>query len=87
MPVISHIVCVHCFQRVPVPSEKKDGKYWDRRKKNNQAAKRSRDSRKKKIEDEIRTAKEAIAENQKLKQEIDVSSNILTFQIEYLMCM
>lgn len=59
-----------------MPTEKKDSKYWDRRKKNNQAAKRSRDSRKKKIEDEIRTAKEAIAENQKLKQEIDVSAPV-----------
>lgn len=60
-------------QRVPVPNEKKDHKYWDRRKKNNQAAKRSRDTRKKRIEEEIKTAKEAITENQKLKQEVDVS--------------
>ncbi len=59
-----------------MPLEKKDGKYWDRRKKNNQAAKRSRDTRKKKVEDEIRNAKDAIAENQKLKQEIDVRSAI-----------
>ena len=59
--------------RVPVPEEKKDSKYWDRRKKNNQAAKRSRDTRKQRIESEIKTAKDAIAENQKLKQEIDVS--------------
>lgn len=59
-------------QRIPVPDEKKDNKYWDRRKKNNQAAKRSRDSRKQRIETEIKTAKEAISENQKLKQEIDV---------------
>ncbi len=62
------------LQRVPVPTDKKDHKYWDRRKKNNQAAKRSRDSRKKKMDDEIRTAKDAITENQKLKQEIDVRS-------------
>ncbi len=60
-------------QRISVPEGKKDGKYWDRRKKNNQAAKRSRDTRKKRIEDEIKSAKEAISENQKLKQEIDVS--------------
>ena len=57
-----------------VPEEKKDNKYWDRRRKNNQAAKRSRDTRKKRIDEEIKTAKEAISENQKLKQEIDVSN-------------
>ena len=56
-----------------MPVEKKDNKYWDRRKKNNQAAKRSRDSRKKRIDEEIKSAKDAIVENQKLKQEIDVS--------------
>ena len=74
MVVKNASLCPCVLQRVPVPSEKKDHKYWDRRKKNNQAAKRSRDSRKKKIEDEIRTAKDAIAENQKLKQEIEVRS-------------
>lgn len=66
--------------RTSVPEEKKDNKYWDRRKKNNQAAKRSRDTRKKRIDDEIKTAKEAIGENQKLKQEIDVSNHsIITY--------
>lgn len=68
------IIFIFLQQRVPVPAEKKDNKYWDRRKKNNQAAKRSRDTRKRRIEDEIKTAKEAIAENQKLKQEVDVST-------------
>lgn len=60
--------------RIPVPDERKDDKYWDRRKKNNQAAKRSRDTRKHRIENEIKSAKSAISENQKLKQEIDVST-------------
>ena len=59
-------------KRTPIPDEKKDTKYWNRRKKNNMAAKRSRDLRKKKIDDEIRTAKDALQENQKLKQEIEV---------------
>ena len=67
--------CVHAYlQRTPVPNERKDAKYWDRRKKNNDAAKRSRDMRRKKIDDELKTAKDAIQENQKLKQEIDVSN-------------
>lgn len=63
-----------CMQpRTSVPEEKKDNKYWARRTKNNKAAKRSRDTRKKRMDDEIKSAKEAIAENHKLKQEIDVS--------------
>lgn len=56
-----------------MPDERKDAKYWDRRKKNNDAAKRSRDIRRKKIDGELKSAKDAIQENQKLKQEIDVS--------------
>ena len=59
-------------KRTPIPNEKKDTKYWDRRKKNNIAAKRSRELRKKKMDEEIKTAKDAIQENQKLKQEIEV---------------
>ncbi len=56
-----------------MPVEKKDNKYWDRRKKNNEAAKRSRDLRKKRIDDEIKSARDAITENQRLKHEIEVS--------------
>ena len=68
-----------CMQpRTSVPEEKKDNKYWARRMKNNQAAKRSRDTRKKRMDDEIKSAKEAIAENHKLKQEIDVSNHNLS---------
>lgn len=59
-------------KRTPVPQEKKDERYWERRKKNNLAAKRSREQRKKKVDDEIRMAREAVAENQKLRQEIEL---------------
>ncbi|CAI7999533.1 Cell death specification protein 2 [Geodia barretti] len=59
-------------RRAPVPSEKKDDRYWERRKKNNIAAKRSRELRRKKVDEELKQAGEAIQENQKLKQEIEV---------------
>lgn len=59
-------------KRAPVPSEKKDERYWERRKKNNIAAKRSRELRRKKIDEELKQAQDAIQENQKLKQEIEV---------------
>ena len=59
-------------KRTPIPHDKKDAKYWERRKKNNLAAKRSRELRKKKMDDEIQTARDAVVENQKLRQEIEV---------------
>lgn len=59
-------------RRHPVPDDKKDDKYWERRKRNNQAAKRSRDTKKRKTEDELIRAQDAIQENTKLKQEIEV---------------
>jgi peptidoglycan hydrolase CwlO-like protein len=59
-------------KRAPVPVDKKDDRYWERRKKNNIAAKRSRELRRKKIDDELKQAQDAIQENQKLKQEIEV---------------
>ena len=59
-------------KRNPVPDNKKDDRYWERRKKNNQAAKRSREMKRKKVDDELVRAKDAITENQKLKQEIEV---------------
>ena len=59
-------------KRNPIPEEKKDDKYWERRRKNNIAAKRSRELRRKKMDDEIKTAKGTIQENQKLKQEVEV---------------
>lgn len=72
--VVASPVLIHSplQPRVPVPSERKDEKYWDRRRKNNEAAKRSRDTRKKRIDDQIKVARDAMTENQKLKQEIDV---------------
>ena len=59
-------------KRVPIPDERKDAKYWERRKKNNMAAKRSREMRRKKVDVELRSARKAIQENEKLKQEIEV---------------
>ena len=59
-------------QRNPIPNEKKDEKYWERRRKNNIAAKRSRETKKQKVDEELLKAKDAIQENHKLKQEIEV---------------
>ncbi len=58
--------------RNPVPDNKKDDKYWQRRQKNNMAAKRSREMKKRKIDEELVQAQEAISENAQLKQEIEV---------------
>ncbi|XP_003384889.1 PREDICTED: cell death specification protein 2-like [Amphimedon queenslandica] len=58
--------------RNPIPNEKKDDKYWERRRKNNIAAKRSRETKKQKVDEELLKAKDAIQENHKLKQEIEV---------------
>lgn len=41
-------------EKKPIPSDQKDNKYFERRKRNNQAAKKSRDARKAR-EDEIAT--------------------------------
>ena len=54
-----------------MPSEK-DEQYWERRKKNNIATRRSRELRRKKIDEELKQAHDVIQENQKLKQEIEV---------------
>lgn len=59
-------------KRHPTPTENKDGKYWERRRKNNIAAKRSRETKRMKVDDELHRAKEAVQENQTLKQEIEV---------------
>ena len=59
-------------KRNPVPDSKKDDRYWERRKKNNMAAKRSREMKRKKMEDELLRAKDAISENAQLKQEVEV---------------
>ena len=59
-------------KRNPVPDCKKDDKYWQRRQKNNMAAKRSREMKKKKVDDELHRAHEALSENAQLKQEVEV---------------
>ena len=59
-------------KRNPVPDNKKDDKYWQRRQKNNIAAKRSREMKKRKVEDELQQAQEAVSENTQLKQEVEV---------------
>ena len=59
-------------KRIPVPMEKKDEKYWERRRKNNLAAKRSRELRRKKQFTDLQLADKAIFENEKLRAEIGV---------------
>jgi hypothetical protein len=55
----------------PVPDEKKDDAYWERRRKNNEAAKRSRDLRRQK-EDEI-AVRAAFLEQENLKLRAQVT--------------
>lgn len=55
----------------PVPNDKKDDAYWERRRKNNEAAKRSRDLRRQK-EDEI-AVKATILEQENLKLKAQVT--------------
>ena len=59
-------------KRMPVPVEKKDEKYWERRRKNNLAAKRSRELRRQKQLNELQMADKIIHENEKLRAEIGV---------------
>jgi leukemia factor-related protein len=54
-----------------VPDEQKDIKYWARRRKNNMAAKRSRDARRMKENQIAMRASFLEKENVKLRQEID----------------
>jgi len=54
-----------------VPDDAKDAKYWARRRKNNMAAKRSRDARRVKENQIAMRACFLEKENQNLKQEID----------------
>ena len=55
-----------------MPEENKDGAYWDRRRKNNEAAKRSRDARRAK-EDEI-AIRAALLEQENLKLRVEVAA-------------
>lgn len=59
-------------RRLPVPDDRKDGKYWERRHKNNVAAKRSRETRRLKQEQDLLKAEHAIQENIRLRAEVDV---------------
>ena len=56
----------------PVPEEKKDGAYWERRRKNNDAAKRSRDARRMKEEEIALRAVFLEQENMKLRAECSI---------------
>ncbi|XP_038075904.1 thyrotroph embryonic factor-like [Patiria miniata] len=56
----------------PVPEEKKDNCYWDRRRKNNDAAKRSRDARREKEEEIALRAVFLEQENMKLRAEVSI---------------
>lgn len=58
------------IKRRSVPGRMKDEKYWDRRSKNNEAAKRSRDLRRKKEMSVASKAAELEIENEELKAEV-----------------
>ena len=58
-----------------IPDERKDDEYWEGRKKNNISAKKSREMRKKRRDQELQRAETAIHENNKLKTELDVLKN------------
>lgn len=61
-----------------MPDDKKDDAYWERRRKNNEAAKRSRDLRRMK-EDEIAVRATFLEqENLKLKAQVNILKNELT---------
>jgi hypothetical protein len=56
----------------PVPDDKKDEAYWERRRKNNEAAKRSRDLRRQKEDDIAIRASFLEQENLKLKAQVTI---------------
>ena len=55
--------------KTPVPSDRKDDKYWDKRKRNNESAKRSREARKLKDNQVATRANWLEEENVKIKAE------------------
>jgi bZIP factor len=68
----------------PVPDEKKDDAYWERRRKNNEAAKRSRDLRRQK-EDEIALRATFLEqENLKLKAQVTILKTELS-KLHYML--
>lgn len=66
-----------------LPDEQKDDAYWERRRKNNEAAKRSRDARRAK-EDEI-AIRAALLEQENLKLRVEVAA--LKTETAKLRCM
>ncbi|ESO10250.1 hypothetical protein HELRODRAFT_146802, partial [Helobdella robusta] len=56
----------------------KDEAYWERRRKNNEAAKRSRDTRRQKEEEIAQTAQSLAEENLGLKAQIKILRNELS---------
>ncbi|RWS28075.1 protein giant-like protein [Leptotrombidium deliense] len=67
----------------PLPNEMKDDAYWERRRKNNEAAKRSRDARRAK-EDEI-AIRAAFLEQENMKLRVEVATH--KSEIAKLRCM
>lgn len=59
-------------QRLPVPEEQKDARYWELRRRNNISAKRSREARRATKELELHRRDDAIIENISLRAEINV---------------
>uniref|UniRef100_A0A1I7SDV4 BZIP domain-containing protein n=1 Tax=Bursaphelenchus xylophilus TaxID=6326 RepID=A0A1I7SDV4_BURXY len=63
----------------PIPSDKKDQAYYAKRRKNNDAAKRSRDARRMKEEQTAKRAAELEHENQTLKQQLQSLQEQLSY--------
>ena len=59
-------------KRIAVPLEKKDDKYWERRRRNNLAAKRCRESKRQEQLKEIQRADKHIQENERMRAEVRV---------------
>ena len=57
-------------KRIAVPLEKKDDKYWERRRRNNLAAKRCRESKRHKQLRELQIADKSMQENRRLRVEV-----------------
>ena len=67
-----------------MPEEKKDALYWERRRKNNEAAKRSRDSRRCKEEEIAMRAAFLEQENLKLRAQVAILKNE-TAKLHYML--
>ncbi|XP_046347550.1 transcription factor ces-2-like [Haliotis rufescens] len=69
---------------IPVPEERKDDAYWERRRKNNEAAKRSRDARRMKEEEIAMRAAYLEQENLKLRAQVAILKNE-TAKLHYML--